>query len=139
MDEFELWRLPDGIVFGDDDLDGFAVQAADGPLGSVIRASAEVGRSHVIVAARPWLATAMVMLPAALIEHIDRERAIVHVASDRAEISAAPPFAGDRFRDAAYRAELGFHYSRRRRAPLRMSPLAPSPPLPTASSPRIAR
>jgi hypothetical protein len=115
MDEFELWRLPRGVAYRDEELVGFAVRAADGPVGTVIKASAEVGRSYLILKPRPWLDASMVMLPAALIERIDRNLGTIHLATDRVEIAAAPPFAGDRFRDAAYRAELGFHYARSRR------------------------
>jgi hypothetical protein len=58
----------------------------------------------------------MVMLPSALIVEIDHERRIIRIASERAAIRAAPPFAADRFRDCAYRAELGFHYARSARS-----------------------
>jgi len=117
MDEFELWRIPDGICFDDEQIVGCEVEAFDGPVGTVIKASAEVGASYLILAARQWVGTTMVMLPSALIERIDRERDTIHIASDRAEISQAPAFVADRFRDCAYRAELGFHYARRRLAP----------------------
>jgi hypothetical protein len=117
MDEFELWRLPDGIRFGEEEIVGYGVEADDGPVGTVVKASTEPGASYLVLAACEGIGSSMVMLPTALIERIDHERAEIHFAIDRDEIAAAPAFVADRFRDCAYRAELGFHYARRRLVP----------------------
>jgi len=114
MDEFELWRAPDGVALDDPELLGHRVLARDGGVGVVIGASPEVGSSHLIVRARPWLPRSIVMLPAGLIAQIDPQARVVSVAAERSEIANAPALDSDRVRDRAYRAELGLHYARRR-------------------------
>jgi hypothetical protein len=94
------------------DLSGYVVYAGDGPVGEVIVAHIEVGRSYLVVQGGTWIDGRMLMLPAGLVESIDIHATALLMGCSRAEIASAPPFEGDRYQDGAYRAELGAHYER---------------------------
>ena len=51
------------------------------------------------------------MLPAGVIERIDRENQVVHVNRTKNEIKRAPWYHEERFEDETYRSELGGYYS----------------------------
>jgi hypothetical protein len=110
-----LWDYRPGVA-GFGPLEGYAVVAFDGGVGEVVAAEGKAGRSFLVAATGPTLeggtltAGRMVMLPGGLIERVDPKARVVHVAATRALIATAPTFEGDRYRDGAYRAELGAHY-----------------------------
>jgi hypothetical protein len=95
---------------GSGGLGGYAVRASDGPVGEVIVAHIEVGRSYLVVQGGSWIDRRMLMLPAGVVESVDGEAKTLLVGCSRAKIASAPPFEGDRYQDGAYRAELGAHY-----------------------------
>jgi hypothetical protein len=95
---------------------GFVVEAVDGVVGTVLTASPDRDGGYLVVVAGPSLPRSMVLVPAALVEQVDRRRRRVLLDAGLAEIRSAPPFESDRFRDAAYRAELSSHYARARRS-----------------------
>jgi hypothetical protein len=109
----DLWSLPvqaAGCAVGE--LQGFAVEAQDGPVGTVARGAIDAGRSYLVVSLDPALGVAKAMLPAGIVEHVDRLRALVRIGCSRFELAGAR-FKSDRVRDGAYRAELAIHYSAR--------------------------
>jgi len=110
----DLWSLPvqaAGCAVGE--LRGFAVEAPDGPVGTVAHGVLDAGRSYLIVSLDPALGVAKTMLPAGIVESVDPLRALVRIGCSRSELAAAPRFESDRVRDGAYRAELAIHYSAR--------------------------
>jgi hypothetical protein len=109
----DLWNFPTTAANADE-LVGYAVEGTDGAIGTVLKASVEVAKGYLIVSAGRWLAASTVMLPAGVIERIDRARHVVHLARSREEIERAPAFEADRYQDGAYRAELGEHYRGRK-------------------------
>jgi hypothetical protein len=52
------------------------------------------------------------MLPAAIIKRVEVENETVYVDRTKEQIKDAPEFDEDRYRDDAYRDELGGYYSR---------------------------
>ncbi len=97
-------------------LDGFMLEAVDGRLGEVVAAERERGRCFVVAQGGGWIERRMIMLPAGLVELIDPLRRALTVSCTRAQVEEAPPFEGDRYRDRAYRIELGDYYLRLRRS-----------------------
>jgi hypothetical protein len=95
---------------------GFVVEAADGVVGTVLTASSDRDDGYLVVVTAPSLPRSMVLVPAGLVTRVDRQRRRVQLSTGLAEIRAAPPFESDRFRDAAYHAELSSHYARARRS-----------------------
>jgi hypothetical protein len=110
----DLWSLPvQAAGCGVDELRGFAVEAKDGPVGTVARGAVEAGRSYLIVSLDRALGVTKVMLPAGIVVHVDSGKSLVRIGCSRTELAGAPRFESDRVRDGAYRAELAIHYSAR--------------------------
>ena len=94
------------------DLTGFKVEAIDGDIGKVDEGTYETGASFVVVDTGPWIFGKKVMLPAGVIRHIDPDTETIVVSRTKDEIKNAPEFDEQRYRDEAYRDELGGYYNR---------------------------
>jgi hypothetical protein len=92
------------------DLSGFSVEAIDGSIGKVDEASNEVGSGYMVVDTGPWIFGKKVMLPAGVIRDVDLDSETVFVNQTKEEIKNSPQFDPDRYRDEAYRGELGSYY-----------------------------
>jgi hypothetical protein len=99
------------------DLTGFSVEATDGGIGKVDESTHEMGNSFVVVDTGPWIFGKKVMIPAGLIRDIDPDSQTVFVARTKDEIKNAPEFDEQRYRDPAYREQLGSYYGSRRPEP----------------------
>jgi hypothetical protein len=92
-------------------LTGYSVEARDGGIGKIDEATAEAGRSQLIVDTGPWIFGKKVMLPAGVIERVDPDTETVFVSRTKDEIKNAPEFDLDRHRDDdEYRSRLGGYY-----------------------------
>jgi hypothetical protein len=92
------------------DLTGFSVEALDGSIGKIDEASNDVGASYIVVDTGPWIFGKKVMLPAGVIRDIDLDTETVYVNRTKDEIKSAPELDPDRYRDEAYRVDLGGYY-----------------------------
>ncbi len=97
------------------DLVGYSVEASDGGIGKVDDASYDVGASYLIVDTGPWIFGKKVMLPAGVVERVDRGEEKVYVDRTKDEIENAPEFRAEDVRDEGYREELGGYYAERAR------------------------
>ena len=91
-----IWTYGGGVR-PDVELNGFDVEARDGEIGTVDESSREVGSSYLIVDTGPWIFGKRVLLPAGVIEKIDRGNRRIFVNRTRDEIKRAPeydPYAG---------------------------------------------
>jgi len=95
------------------DLTGFKVEATDGDIGKVDEATNEVGGSFIVVDTGPWIFGKKVMLPAGVFYDIAAATETILVSRTKDEIKNAPEFDEQRYRDAAYRDELGGYYGGR--------------------------
>ena len=112
----DVWTYNDRSTLGTDmtasvDLTGYSVEALDGGIGKIDEATYEVGSSYVVVDTGPWIFGKKVMLPAGVIERVDTDDKTVFVSRTKDDIKNAPEFDEDRYRDDAYRDELGGYYS----------------------------
>ena len=89
------------------DLTGFKVEATDGEIGKVDESTNEVGGSFIIVDTGPWIFGKKVLIPAGLVQDIDPDSQTILVNRTKDEIKNAPEFDEQRYRDPAYRNELG--------------------------------
>ena len=94
------------------DLTGFKVETTDGEIGKVDEATRDVGGSFLVVDTGPWIFGKKVMIPAGLVRDIDPDAQTIFVNRTKDEIKNAPEFDEQRYRDQAYRDELGGYYSR---------------------------
>src|SRR3954462_10953198 len=97
---------------GRDDLTDFKVEATDGSIGRVMDATFEAGESYLVVDTCGTIFSKRVVLPAGVVERIDRDASTIYVDRAKDEIKQAPEFDEERFESAGYREELGPHYSR---------------------------
>jgi len=104
----DLWNYSDE-TFGAD-VTGYSVEATDGGIGKVDEATNDVGSSYIVVDTGPWIFGKKVMLPAGVIDRVDREDEKVYVSRSKDEIKNAPPFDDTQYRDDPYRDELGAYY-----------------------------
>jgi hypothetical protein len=94
------------------DLSDFSVEATDGSVGKVMDVSYEAGDSYLIVTTGPTIMSKRVLVPAGVVEHVDRDDRTVRLNRSKADIEAAPEFDEERIRDAAYREAVSGHYNR---------------------------
>ena len=106
----EIWTYRIDEV-EDVDLEGFAVEATDGEVGTITEASYELGSSWLVVDTGPWIIGKKVLLPAGTIEQIDREARKVFVDRTRDEIEAAPEHDPSGYADQEYRLALAEYYA----------------------------
>ena len=94
------------------DLVGYEVEATDGHIGKIDEATYETGSSYVVVDTGPWIFGSKVMLPAGTIGRLDRSNRRAYVACSKDEITTAPKFDKDAYRDLGYRDRVGEYYGK---------------------------
>lgn len=94
-----------------DDIGGFHVEATDGSIGHVLEFNDEPGQSFIVVDTGGWLLSKKVVLPAGVVERIDRDAKRVHVNRTKDEIKAAPEFDEETYRQSSYHEQLSRHYT----------------------------
>ncbi|MGA3256313.1 MAG: hypothetical protein ABSD32_19830 [Mycobacterium sp.] len=118
----DLWTYPETI--GRLDVTGFKVEAADGSIGKVDESTNEAGASYLIVDTRVWIFGKKVILPAGLIQRVDRDQEKLYIAPTKDQIKDAPEFDDDASED--YRSAVNDYYSAEemRSATPRQQPIA---------------
>jgi hypothetical protein len=110
----DIW-VYSGTGWGSEvDISGYGVEAIDGSIGKVDRATYATPPSYIIVDTGPWIFGKKVMLPAGVIERVDPTEEKVYVNRTKDEIKNAPEFDEDRWEDEGYRSDLGAYYGRGR-------------------------
>jgi hypothetical protein len=109
--ETELWTYPEAV--GRLDLTGFEVEAKDGSIGKVDEATFDADESYIVVDTGTWIFGKKVLLPAGLVERVDRDEEKVFVDRTKEEIKQAPEFDKDAYREEGYRSEVGDYYRER--------------------------
>ena len=114
MATIDIWVYREQVIGYDPtagrDLTGYSVEALDGSIGKIDKASHEVGRSYVIVDTGPWIFGKKVMLPAGVIEGVDDEEKKVWVDRTKDQIKNAPEYDEAMLSDSDYRGEPGTYY-----------------------------
>ena len=108
----DMWTYPETL--GRLDVTGFDVEAKDGSIGKVDEVAFDAGESYVVVDTGVWIFGKKALLPAGLIERVDRDEETVYVDRTKDEIEQAPEFDGDHYQDDSYRSAVGEHYTDRR-------------------------
>lgn len=88
---WNAWEFSDDAWTGTgESLVGFAVLASDGALGRVHSATTDVGTSHIVVDTEDIWSGELVILPAGVVDGIDRPGRQIHVGRTLDEIAEAP-------------------------------------------------
>jgi hypothetical protein len=107
-----LWDYSDTTYAGD--LTGYSVEATDGEIGKVDEATNDVGSSYIVVDTGPWIFGTKRMLPAGVIDRVDRDDERVYVNRSKDEIKDSPEFDDSTYREDTYRDDIGAYYGRQR-------------------------
>jgi hypothetical protein len=91
-------------------LTGYGVEALDGGIGKIDEASYDVGSGYIVVDTGPWIFGKKVLLPAGVVDRVDRDDEKVYVARTKDQIKNAPEFDEDTYRDSRYHDDLGSYY-----------------------------
>jgi hypothetical protein len=95
------------------DLSGYKVEARDGSIGKIDKASDAVGSACIVVDTGPWILGKKVMIPAGAVQDVDPDTETVFVDRTKDEIKNAPEYDEGKFNDPSYRDELGRYYGDR--------------------------
>lgn len=107
----EIWTYHDQRL-GGIDLTGFDVEAKDGRLGRVDRATRDVSRSYLVIDAGSAMPLGRrVLLPAGFVDTIDLDDRRLAVSVDRDRILNAPEYDPGRPFDESLRNRIGSHYT----------------------------
>lgn len=109
----ELWTFSDLDSWRGTDITGFNVQAADGEIGTVDEATYDIGASYLVVDTGPWIFGKKVLLPAGVVDMVDVTNHKLIVNRTKDEIQKAPEFDEQRYREEAYRGDIGTYYGAR--------------------------
>jgi hypothetical protein len=110
---YDIWTFSDLDTWRGTDITGFKVQAVDGEIGSVDEATYDIGASYLVVDTGPWIFGKKVLLPAGVVDMVDvtNQKLIVNRTKD--EIQNAPEFDEQRYKEEAYRNNIGTYYGER--------------------------
>jgi hypothetical protein len=93
------------------DLVGYKVEATDGHIGSVDKASHDVGSSFLVVDTGPWIFGRKVLLPAGTVQTFDHSERKVYVDRTKEQIKNSPEYDKDTFETTEYREQVGDYYT----------------------------
>jgi hypothetical protein len=109
----ELWTFTDLDSWRGTDISGFKVQAVDGEIGTVDEATYDIGASYLVVDTGPWIFGKKVLLPAGVVDMVDVTNHKLIVNRSKDEIQKAPEFDPQRYKEEAYRNNIGTYYGER--------------------------
>ncbi|GAA1580571.1 PRC-barrel domain-containing protein [Actinoplanes couchii] len=93
------------------DLVGYKVEATDGHIGSIDKASHDVGDSFLVVDTGPWIFGRKVLLPAGTVQTFDHSEKKVYVDRTKDQIKESPEYDKETFETSEYRQQVGDYYT----------------------------
>ena len=107
--EHDIWTY--GVAVGDiRGIVGYSVEALDGGIGKIDEATENVGTASIVVDTGPWIFGHKVILPAGIVDRIDRDEECVYVNRTKEQIKNAPELGERAMADDAHRDELSHYY-----------------------------
>ena len=89
------------------DLSGYSVEALDGSIGKIDKATYEAAQSLLIVDTGPWIFGRKVMIPAGIVDRVDEADEKVWVNRTKEQIKDAPEYTGIMAGNGSDEAALG--------------------------------
>jgi hypothetical protein len=87
-----IWTYPDASTWSDADITGYGVEATDGSIGKVDESSAVAGSAYVVVDTGFWIFGKKRLIPAGVIDRVDRRNEKVHLRITKDQVKNAPDF-----------------------------------------------
>ena len=98
------WTYPDQTTWSDADITGFDVEATDGSIGKIDESSAAAGAAYIVVDTGFWIFGKKRLVPAGVVDRIDRADEKVFVRMTKEQVKNAPDF------DETHRDRRGTEY-----------------------------
>ena len=98
------WTYPDQTTWGDSEIVGFDVEATDGSIGKIDESSAAAGSAYIVVDTGFWIFGKKRLVPAGVVDRIDRANEKVFVRMTKEQVKNAPDF------DETHRDRRGTEY-----------------------------
>ena len=87
-----IWTYPDASAWSDADIIGYDVEATDGSIGKVDESSAVAGSAYVVVDTGFWIFGKKRLIPAGVIDRVDRQNEKVFLRLTKEQVKNAPDF-----------------------------------------------
>ena len=97
----DMWAYRDSTWTQSQDLVGYDVEATDGSIGSIDKATYDAADAYVVVDTGFWIFGKKRLIPAGAIERVDHDSKTVHVAMTKDDIRSAPDYDSDDWGDDA--------------------------------------
>jgi hypothetical protein len=112
MSEIWVWTLEEDrtVPANMPDLVGLDVEATDGHIGKIDEASDEAGAGSIVVDTGFWIFGKKRLIPAGLVERVDRETRVVHLSCTKEQVERAPDYDELRADDPSFRVEVGTYF-----------------------------
>jgi hypothetical protein len=94
-----MWSYRDSTWMDGRDINGYDVEATDGSIGNIDKASDEVSSSYIVVDTGFWIFGKKRLIPAGAIDRVDHDGKNVHVAMSKEQIKSAPDYDADNWDD----------------------------------------
>jgi hypothetical protein len=105
-----IWAYRETTVGMPADLTGYKVEAIDGDIGKIDKASNEAGSACIVVDTGPWIFGKKVLIPAGVLRDIDPDSETVFVDRTKEDIKNSPEYDEDMYDDPAYLYKVGNYY-----------------------------
>ena len=109
-----IWTYREGLagtVGAERDVTGYSVEAADGSIGKVDKASNEAGRGFLVVDTGFWIFGKKRMIPAGVVTRIDHDNRRIDVTMTKDQIKQAPDYRDElELYDDVHYNEVGTYY-----------------------------
>ena len=106
-----MWDYRDSTWTEGHDLAGYDVEASDGSIGNVDKATNDVSNAYVVVDTGFWIFGKKRLVPAGAISSVEHADKKVYVAMTKDQIKDAPDYDADRWDDDT-RTQHGAYYGR---------------------------
>jgi hypothetical protein len=88
----DMWTYRSGVSASGADIVGYSVEATDGGIGRIDESSVDAGSAYIVVDTGPWIFGKKRMIPARVVDRIDRSDERVYVRMTKEQIKDAPDF-----------------------------------------------
>lgn len=105
--ETDVWRAGEQVGRLTDDMAGYKVETQDGALGHVDRVSYS---GDCLFVSTGRLVRHRYLIPAGVVERVDREKGSLVIAVTREQVEQAPAYDGKRGLDDEYERQIGSYY-----------------------------
>ena len=105
-----MWDYRDSTWAQDHDLVGYDVEATDGSIGKIDKATNEASDAYVVVDTGFWIFGKKRLIPAGAVTSVDHDDHKVHVTMTKDQIKGAPDYDADDWNDNT-RSQTGDYYS----------------------------